>query len=1451
MALIVQQRLKARLRLYSQALISLCLVVVSPASSWAGTWISPAGAPPGPNPYAVALGDACATYGCGCSGIKMCKITGFRFGYNASGELSAAILDGEAANTAYRGGYASLQCANGEKRTATGCTAAPIPDVGGPICGNPIEAKTGKKIQEFVDFETAGPDSLKLTRTFSSKSQRYAAPVIERFGRNWRTNFDGAALDLGPRIHLTAPDGNEYTFVRASGIYYLSYFDHSASTWKRPIKGRVASLVKLASTFELTDRAGNVYAYDFSGRLTEIRWVGGYGVTLSYNASGRNDVVTDSHGRTLTFTYNAEGRVSSVLLPDGSNIFYEYKELVDVTALFRAYVPTAPVITNHPSWAVEYVIFPDATPAAHADNPRVRYHYEDTNDPELLTGITDERTVRFATWVFDATGRATSSTHAGGADTTTFSYNPSLNQTTVTNALGRDTVFTFGHLSQGQRYITDVDGQVTPNCPASNSQLAYDANDFVSQVTDEEGRVTKYTNDARGRPTQIIEAFGTPLARTTSYTWHATFNLPTQIVAPNLTTTNTYDATGRVTQKTLTDTTSHSVPYSTNGQARTWTYTYNAAGLLEVLDGPVPGSSDSYDYNYDASGYVTQLTNGLGHVTDIVLVNGRGQPTEILDPNGVTTEIAYDPRGRITEITVDPGANEAVTAFEYDAAGNITKVTRPNGAYLTYTYDDARRATRIENNLGEKIEFAYNAAGLVTQTDVKASGGTIIQTQSAVYDEMGRLLKTIGAASQETVYAYDKIGNETGITDPRSNVYGYTFDALNRLIRETDPDSFQTNVAYTANDNVASVADARMLTTSYVRNGFGEAIRVSSPDTGVTDYWYSAAGNVTKRIDARSIQTDMTWDGLGRITSMTFPSQPALDRTYTYDSVSGGNKGIGRLTSVADGSGSTAYVYDAQGRIISVTQVIGSQTYVTGYTYSVADDVASVSYPSGRVVTYSRDSLGRVSGVVSRPTALGADVTVASGLSWRAFGGLAGLTYGNGATLTYAYDADGRLTDMEVTGTSPIQDLTIAYDAASNITSITDNLAASRDQTFGYDDLNRVDAATGAYGALTFGYDGVGNRTGMSESLPTPANDTFAYDAVSNRLLTVTRGSAVRTMTWLASGQMASDQRDPVTLYAYTYDAAGRLETVSLNATQIAAYAYDTSERRVSKTVSAGTAHYIYDLSGRLLAEADGATGAVAKEYIWVDALPLGLVDYDPVTAGLYFIHPDHLARPQKITDDTQAIAWDGQFRPFGEAHAISASIVAQMMFPGQLYDPETQLHQNWHRDYDPSTGRYLQSDPIGLGGGINTYAYATGNPVVFADHDGRQASPIGRPGLPLPPIAQPGSRENREWVRWVEASFMAVFNDIVPPEPANDNETEICEVPTVPNDVCMNIPRQITIKTFPDDYSGNDARPGDSRIKCFYQCPSGNIYSRLFHTKYNCPTTQNEAYLMTPDPFR
>ena len=228
-------------------------------------------------------------------------------------------------------------------------------------------------------------------------------------------------------------------------------------------------------------------------------------------------------------------------------------------------------------------------------------------------------------------------------------------------------------------------------------------------------------------------------------------------------------------------------------------------------------------------------------------------------------------------------------------------------------WSDARRLTSVTNNTGEKIEYTYNANGDQTSETVKSSAGTIVRQQSALFDELGRLMKSIGAAAQQTVYAYDKTDNLKTVTDPRSNLYSYAYDALQRLITETNQENAPVNYTRNAQDDVTSYKDPRNIITSYVRNGFGEVIQEVSPDAGTTTLVRDARGLVTQATDGRGIIANMAYDTAGRLLTAVYPATAADNVTYTYDAIAAGNKGKGRLTGIDDRPGAAAYVYDALG----------------------------------------------------------------------------------------------------------------------------------------------------------------------------------------------------------------------------------------------------------------------------------------------------------------------------------------------------------------------------------------------------------------------------------------------------------------------------------------------------------------------------------------------------------
>ncbi len=139
-----------------------------------------------------------------------------------------------------------------------------------------------------------------------------------------------------------------------------------------------------------------------------------------------------------------------------------------------------------------------------------------------------------------------------------------------------------------------------------------------------------------------------------------------------------------------------------------------------------------------------------------------------------------------------------------------------------------------------------------------------------------------------------------------------------------------------------------------------------------------------------------------------------------------------------------------------------------------------------------------------------------------------------------------------------------------------------------------------------------------------------------------------------------------------------------------------------------------YEYDDNLVAEADGS-GTISKEYLYLGNNRLAMVDVP--TGEIYTFLNDRLGTPIMMTDATNTVVWEATYSPFGEASVNpNSSVVNNFRFPGQYYDKETGFHYNWHRYYDPTTGRYLTPDPIGLAGGINLYGYVQNNPVNLTD---------------------------------------------------------------------------------------------------------------------------------------
>ncbi|EOS8794291.1 RHS repeat domain-containing protein, partial [Pseudomonas aeruginosa] len=443
--------------------------------------------------------------------------------------------------------------------------------------------------------------------------------------------------------------------------------------------------------------------------------------------------------------------------------------------------------------------------------------------------------------------------------------------------------------------------------------------------------------------------------------------------------------------------------------------------------------------------------------------------------------------------------------------------------------------------------------------------------------------------------------------------------------------------------------------------------------------------------------TEYRYDALNRLVERRSPSDPSLDVQYRYDLTADGNQGIGRLGAIEGARDSLVYRYDERGNLVEQVRSIrlDQQTLLdrVTYRYDAANQLLEIGYPSGLAIGYPRNAGGQVASVT---LAVGdkAPSTLVGQIAYLPFGPLLRLTWGNGITLSREYDQDYQLLRQKV---GPWQS-DYQHDANGNIQQHRHSLWGTLD--YQYDPLDRLTEERGVQGGRSYAYDAVGNRTQRSDnpaSGGTASSQDYQYAPDSNRLTAI----GAQAVTSDAAGNLTQDR--PARKLAY--DAQGRLQSVSLDGQQVAEYRYNALGQRIVKLTPESVTTYLYGPDGQLLGEAehDGSGRKLrAQYYLWLDSLPLATIDADYDAQGkvgnptLLYLHGDHLDTPRLATDASGQIAWQWQSDAFGRGEALSqGSTQVNLRFPGQYYDAESGLHYNYFRDYDPETGRYVESDPV------------------------------------------------------------------------------------------------------------------------------------------------------------
>jgi len=1033
---------------------------------------------------------------------------------------------------------------------------------------NPVNVGSGNKYQSEALYRAGALEMALFYNSQSGSTYFRTGP----FGTHWSSRYTVRLRDSGQGIvGVARPDGRELEFrAPPAGNVWLSDADIADK------------LEKLESGWRYTASQGDeVEEYDAAGNLLKIRNRAGQEQTMGYS-NGLLVSVTDPYGRQLNFTYDVQKRINKMTDPAAGEYLFEYDG------------------ASGPAGAknLTKVTFPDT-------KTRVYFYSEaaqinggascSSPSPVLvntLTGLNDENNSRYATWTYDCQARATSSQHALGVELYSFDYGTSaatvvLDPRNTSRTVGLQRILGVGKGSGTTQPAGSGTGTVS-------NAATYDANGNPATRTDFNGNRTDYTYDlARNLETSRTEGLTsaggtTPQTRTITTAWHATFRLPTSIAEPLRTTTNVYDADG--TQCGARGALCSRTVQASTGAIRTWTYTYNANGQVLSVNGPRSDVSDITTYTYDAQGNVASITNAAGHVTSITAYNAHGQPTTIVDPNGMTITLGYDARQRLTS----RNSGGELTSYDYDGVGQLTKVTLPDGSFLSYSYDAAHRLTGISDNLGNSIAYTPDAMGNRTQEQVFDPASVLAQKRSRVYNSLNRLFRELGAQNQTAEYAYDDQGNVVSVKDPLNHITSNQYDALNRLKQVTDPALGVTQYAYNGLDALTQVTDPRSLVTGYTVDGLGNLTLQASPDTGTTVNTYDAAGNLLTQTDAKGQVTTYAYDAVNRVTLITF--HDGARQAYAYDQ---GTNAIGRLSSITETNPANqvtsqiAYAYDLHGRATSETRTVGGVQYVLAYAYDSAGRLTGLTYPSGRTVSYTFDALGRISQVSTSKNSQ--SQVVVQNVAYHPFGGVKSFTLGNGQAYSRSIDLDGRI----ATYTLGAQSFGIGYDAASRIEFISDLGTPANSNTYGYDGLDRLTQAVTPSTPYAYSYDAVGNRTSRTAGAST---DTYAYSSSSNRIASITPSSGpVRSFVFDANGSTTADGTN-----TYVYDPRGRM----VQATSIVgatSYQVNALGQRVRKTNSLGDTVFHYDTRGRLIAETDPG-GGLKRELLYLGDIPVGVV---------------------------------------------------------------------------------------------------------------------------------------------------------------------------------------------------------------------------------------------------
>jgi RHS repeat-associated protein len=706
-----------------------------------------------------------------------------------------------------------------------------------------------------------------------------------------------------------------------------------------------------------------------------------------------------------------------------------------------------------------------------------------------------------------------------------------------------------------------------------------------------------------------------------------------------------------------------------------------------------------WTYFYNENLTITQITDPYGGETCFTL-DDQGRPVEEIDPNGNVTKLLYNAFGQhcrrvnslgysFPPLEDDPYPDDPLaytlpeTPLEWEH-GHLLDASQikdlwpddrvlrpfPPAVYdtflgLTTAYDEGAARAASSQPAGE------------TEPDRFTGPGVHIRSEAPEVAERKR---------------YDPCGNLTEHRDRDGSAYRYAYTSWSLLEKEIDPLGNITTYRYSPYAWTTHVTDPRHTETEYVYDRKDRLTEVHRHGRLREQYIYDKATNIIEKKDGQG-RTLVTWEiGPGNLDTVRCLAS-GEKHTFEYDE-------RGRITKAVTPTGTMTCAYDRYGHLVM------DQRDGLGVVHEfVRSQLTATTYFKKFRVTYGTDDNGDL--VITDPTGAVHRVKISPA------GGLIARLFANGTRELCRYAANGSCLHKAVV---PSSSEILPWIRSYRYSAEGDLLAATDTQR----------------GTTRYRYDA--NHRLIEEALPDGTQRPFEYDAAGNLVrqpgltgVEMNTGNRLRfandnAFTYNDRNHISTLQGTSGTI-GYEYNDLDMLIRCGIDG-RVWSASYDAYCRRVCKTWQGLTTQYYWD-DFRLAAELrhDGRV----RLYVYVDEtalVPLMFVEYDAVGAApesghRYYVFTNQIGVPTRIEDDDSHVVWFARIDPYGQVHVSPASTMEMpLRFPGHYHDSETGLHDNRFRTYSPELGRYLQSDPLGIDGGINLYSYSE-SPLVEVDLDG------------------------------------------------------------------------------------------------------------------------------------